>query len=384
MRTTLPSLAFALAGSLAAACSGGSGDTVTPTLTDSAGVQIVTTPQTDDVPLAFSAERLFTLGGSDDPEQSFYRISRGFVAADAGGRIYVLDGSQYHVQVFDSTGRHLSTLGRQGSGPGEMSFPSALTVSPRGEVWVADLGSGSFVHWGPDGELLESTSLPEFYIGLGARWTGEGLVAQTDNLERHALVLTPDRLVVKLAPANMKAVRYESCGMGLSGAEPLFAPALTWTTTAASVVAARTTEYAIDFFADGVLRRSVRRDVERRPATTELAEASLDGGVTFRTPRGEAHCAADDIVRARGFASDLPQLNGIAVDPDGELWVQRYEVGADTPRPIDVFDAGGAYVGTLPLGTPFPVGFAPGGRVLVSERDALDVERLVVLRVTLG
>jgi hypothetical protein len=40
-------------------------------------------------------------------------------------------------------------------------------------------------------------------------------------------------------------------------------------------------------------------------------------------------------------------------------------------------------VGTLPPGTPFPVGFLPDGRLLISETDELDVSRLVVLVATL-
>ena len=95
-----------------------------------------------------------------------------------------------------------------------------------------------------------------------------------------------------------------------------------------------------------------------------------------RTPRLSSY-------RQQGFAPYLPAIGQVAIAPDGGLWVERYGVG-DGPHTIDVFDAAGRYSATLPEGAPFPVGFLPGGRILVSERDAVDVERLVVRTIDLG
>lgn len=50
------------------------------------------------------------------------------------------------------------------------------------------------------------------------------------------------------------------------------------------------------------------------------------------------------------------------------------------PKPIDVFDREGRYLGTLPAGSPFPIGFLPDGRILVA--DEFDVERLVLRTAT--
>src|SRR5215218_6303631 len=45
------------------------------------------------------------------------------------GRYYVLDGMSNAVRVFDRTGRLLSTIGREGRGPGELSEPMALAFA---------------------------------------------------------------------------------------------------------------------------------------------------------------------------------------------------------------------------------------------------------------
>jgi hypothetical protein len=69
------------------------------------------------------------------------------------------------------------------------------------------------------------------------------------------------------------------------------------------------------------------------------------------------------------------------ISPDGELWVQRFQLGPDATGPIDLFDPSGAYAGTLPSGTQLPLAFLPDGRVLLREVDEVtEVERIAVGR----
>lgn len=95
-------------------------------------------------------------------------------------------------------------------------------------------------------------------------------------------------------------------------------------------------------------------------------------------PAGERVCDPAEVVEQRGFAPHLPTVGRLALAPDGTLWVQRYSVGEDDPGPIDLFDPDGRYLGTLSDDPPFPVGFLPDGRILFSEKDEWDVERLAV------
>jgi hypothetical protein len=370
-----------------AACTAAEDPAAGIVVTDSAGVTIVANTSTEDTPLAFVAEPVLRLGGKDAPEESFFRVGRTNVAADARGNLYVLDRSLYQVQVFDSTGQHLRSLGSQGNGPGEVQFPFEITVSDAGDLWVMDLGARSLKHWGPEGDLLEPRPVEGVYSGDGVRWTAEGfLIEMTDDESRTLFLNTfagdaDARPIVRMPRAEMRFIDLE-CGIQLSGLEPIFSPSLVWTSAGASLVAVRSADYAIDFFEGGTLVRSVRRGGEPRTATAALAEASLNGGMRIRIPNGELMCASDDVVSQQGFAPYLPALAALAIAPDGTLWAQRYEVG-EAPRPIDIFDPEGRYVGTLPPGTPFPVGFLPDGRLLISETDELDVSRLVVLVATL-
>lgn len=371
--------AFALS---AAACGSGAAGGASVETTDSAGVVIVRN-RSADLPLMLASEAVRSLGGKETDEESFYRVGSWNVGTDASGNIYVLDRQAYRVQAFDSAGRHLWTRGRQGGGPGELRFPFTLAVAGDGRLWVVDVGKRSLVHWGSAGEVLPSEPVPQGYIGGEAEWTSAGLVMPLEDPASGAdrlVLLTEAReqVVLSSIPAtDRKPIHLASCGMGFSGMAPIFSPSLVWTASASAVVVARNPEYVLDVYEDGRLVRSVRRDVPPRPATAELARASLGEGMRVRTEVGERLCDAAEVVEQLGFASHLPTVARIALAPSGVLWVERYGVG-DEPKPVDVFDREGRYLGTLPAGSPFPIGFLPDGRILVVEEDELDVQRLVV------
>jgi hypothetical protein len=124
--------------------------------------------------------------------------------------------------------------------------------------------------------------------------------------------------------------------------------------------------------------------VAPQPATQELAERSVPKGeLTIRFGSGECRIPARDVVEAQGYAPLMPTISRIAVAPDGGVWVARYAPGERKP-PVDVFGADGAYLGTLPAGSPFPAAFLPDGSVLSVEEDELEVQRVVVYRVNRG
>ena len=83
----------------------------------------------------------------------------------------------------------------------------------------------------------------------------------------------------------------------------------------------------------------------------------------------------------RGYAETIPLIGTVFLSPSGELWVERFTADREAIVPIDVFDARGAYVGTLVRESFSPVVLLPGGRVCVVETDENDVQRLVVLSI---
>lgn len=93
----------------------------------------------------------------------------------AGERVYVVDiggvSSQNHrVRVFDAvTGRHLSDIGKRGSGPGEFNLPRDIAIGRNGQLFVVDGGNFRIQVFERDGRYLQSFGAVGRQLGNFAR-----------------------------------------------------------------------------------------------------------------------------------------------------------------------------------------------------------------------
>ncbi len=89
--------------------------------------------------------------GSQDGDDAFGRIAD--IAVDSRGRWIILDAGFCRVQVYDPDAMTMTTVGRQGEGPGEFIAPFALAVDASDDIYVAGQG-GHIVGFAPDGEPI--------------------------------------------------------------------------------------------------------------------------------------------------------------------------------------------------------------------------------------
>ncbi len=80
------------------------------------------------------------------------------VREDSKGRIWVFGGGL--PQVFDENGRYLSTLGRDGGGPGEFRIASDLIVMPGDSIGIIDLPAARLSVLDGSLKFVRSISLP--------------------------------------------------------------------------------------------------------------------------------------------------------------------------------------------------------------------------------
>lgn len=360
------------------------------TRTDSAGVEVVESPGTD-VTLAWGLERLFSLGGEAEGPESFDVVTPESVGVDPSGRLLVLDMRARRVVVFDADGTFLKEYGREGEGPGEMSNPASLAVAPDGSVSIFDYGRGGLVRFGPDGEPLSPVPFA-FYPWPGQprhlAYSGDALLVASQVFEpvetatfRYALQRVSEMdttLIADRTFSSPERTMYPECGGGIN-LPRLFEMGITWAADGTSVWVNRDPSYEIEQYEGGTLKRRIRRDLSVREATDAMALEELGEGFRINFGRGACTIPARVMVDRRGFAPELPWLARATAAPGGSLWVLRREVGQDA-GPIDVFDPSGAYLGTMPSGTPFPIVFLGTDRFGVAETDAFDVTRLVVYR----
>jgi sugar lactone lactonase YvrE len=77
------------------------------------------------------------------------------VAFDGGGNAFVLDQRRARIVVFSrETGLPARTIASQGSGPGQLLDPSALTIDVTGTISVADTGNRRIARFAADGTYL--------------------------------------------------------------------------------------------------------------------------------------------------------------------------------------------------------------------------------------
>lgn len=78
------------------------------------------------------------------------------LTVDRNGNIYVLDAGNTRIQKFDSNGKYLLTIGREGKGPGELSYPTSINTNSEGNIVVADGNNSRFTVFSPDGKLVDT------------------------------------------------------------------------------------------------------------------------------------------------------------------------------------------------------------------------------------
>ncbi len=76
------------------------------------------------------------------------------LAIGRDGRLYVVDGGNFRVQVFNTDGSYRESFGAVGRQVGNFARPKEVATDPEGNVYVVDAAFGNFQIFTPDGELL--------------------------------------------------------------------------------------------------------------------------------------------------------------------------------------------------------------------------------------
>lgn len=118
------------------------------------------------------------------------------VAVGQGGRIYVVDGGNQRIAVFDRRGGSQFVIGQRGSGRGEFKDPVGIGTGPDGQVYVADKGNQRIQIFAADGKFLRmftvgsgGRSVPPIDVATDARGK---TVYVTGNSNHKLMVYSPD------------------------------------------------------------------------------------------------------------------------------------------------------------------------------------------------
>ena len=105
---------------------------------------------------AFQSRHLLTIGKDSGTELRHPSD----VLIDDQGRVFVLDGVNNRVAVFDRAGKFLYDFGRGGSEAGELDNPLGMAMDSVGNIYIADTGNARVQRFSSRGDYIGHIDLP--------------------------------------------------------------------------------------------------------------------------------------------------------------------------------------------------------------------------------
>jgi DNA-binding beta-propeller fold protein YncE len=143
-----------------------------------------------------SGRSLFDIGKRGEGPGEFNLPRDAVVGRD--GELYVVDGGNFRVQVFDSEGKFVKTFGAIGRQTGQFSRPKEIAIDGTGNVYVVDTAFGNFQIFDREGRLLldvgtrGNTDAPaRFMLPSGIAVDVDGRVYMVDQFFRKIDVFRP-------------------------------------------------------------------------------------------------------------------------------------------------------------------------------------------------
>ena len=352
--------------------------------------------------------------GELDGAEEYLFGSVSAIAVDDDHNVYVLDRQARHVRVFDSEGTYVTTLGRDGEGPGEFKVPIGLAISDD-RLLVRDPANGRVQLFGLEtGENEEWKYLPsDVFANTPLYRDDHGRIYVDITEEEHRFIVMDsggkqiDTISAPVAPADFDDDQYymnarvERGDRWMSvGATVPFSPDWYWTVhSTGQFLSALSTAYRINLEQDGGVLRIERNHTP--VAVTDDERDRHEQGILNRMRRWDAGWNWD----GPAILDHKPPFRGLRAGSDGRIWVSLWTEAQQVanedhdpgnpesppytwvePLRYDVFEADGTYLGAVVPPEGFSLSAPPVfGRSFVwaVERGELDVQRVVRYRIAL-
>jgi hypothetical protein len=386
--------------------------------------------------IASKPSELFRIGAEEGESWELLSNVRS-VAFDREDNLYILDAGNFRVLVFDRNGAYVRQIGKQGEGPGEITFAQAMVVDANGDVVVYDMGRGGYTVYSRDGTYRTTiTGAQDSRILGGSGFQAAprgGVVARTTTMLRpggpgggagrgalsgptkspiihHPLTATGEvRTLYEIEMPPPKVIESGSSTnrrIMVSLTPPVFTPAIGWGVLPTGGLALSTSaDYAVQvldatgrvqrIFSTGETpRRVTNRDREhaREQRREALRNPSGGGGMTVRNVNGQtsysfggagpalSDAQIEENVGTLEFAEVVPLVRSLFTDDLGRIWVMRTsDENATENGVLDLLDHTGRYIGSV-RGESTPAAVSATGLAAYLTRDDLDIEQVVVKR----
>jgi hypothetical protein len=270
------------------------------------------------------------------------------------GRTILTEGREY--AVFGADGQLAGRFTRQGQGPGELAYLSALWQDDADSIWTVDPGTRRVSVFAPDLSFARSFQIPNWGDESGiSLWAGLGRDTLAALRFEYAPFSMPPGRATTMLDIGTWVVGADSVNLPLrraSGEVEALAPGIlpepivstpfggsqSWRPVGRCMVYGFSSEWALTLDApgpDGALRtvgRVVAPDVKPVPVDAERKEAYIEG-ITRQIRNDAFRTAYDKALREHiTFAPNIPVFGRILTARDGAIWIQDYR-GTGTGRP---------------------------------------------------
>jgi hypothetical protein len=360
------------------------------------------------------------LGSVGDPETGFSSVTG--VEVSRAGAVFVLDGQDRKVKVYDSVGAHLRSIGGRGGGPGE--FQAASDFGLVGDtLWVRDAMARRISLFDFAGELIATVTtvgepitipgIPDGSLRVApSRPRGDGLFASDvsvtgpdalpDSFQVPDLVFDRTGKVVDTAGAHVVRPRESAgtrimipAGLVVIFRDPWNEVGLGGAVGTDSIIIGHAAATSANDSEIDVTRSTRQRDTvyharltyTPRPVSQQFKDSVINE--VLRLPQrmvAEGRMQPEPVVQTRAAISEIlsqysyvPPIDMHHVGKEGAVWL-RTQADEGGPRRWVLLDPDGKPRGIIGLAETSRVMWSSGDVVWIVERDELDVPWVVRYR----
>lgn len=288
---------------------------------------------------SFDLQEDLKIGG--DPTKEEYYFPRGAsLTVDPAGNLFVADGGNRRVMMYDPTGKYVRMIGRQGQGPGEFAFPSGVFIDPDGNPIVSAVRE--MVCFGKDGAFIKKIPIKTFLgtsiLGPGRTVLGTAQPSPGPGGPKYQLIqVGPDGEVLRTVAEyrgefkeNQTDIVFHSYSNSLAYAA----------LTPETFVYGFSDEYRLNVAnAEGKTVLAITKEERPRAISGREKDETRKNGIW-------AGVGNDKTLRDGDFPEHRPFFGRIFTDDGGRIYVARTRsiLEKDKPREIDVFSQNGFYL----------------------------------------
>ncbi len=312
---------------------------------DSSSAQIVTSaPASSEAMCTFSEEPVLVIGDDEEDDNQWFSTIRG-MGRLSDGSVAVVDRTSAEVRIFDTSGRHLRSMGQRGEGPGEFTNPFILWVAAGDTLWVGDYRPWRYTVFTAQGEFVRRIVLKPVYPNSsragGVLGNGYTVNARVEGM-RSPDFGAPDTMIVELHDpdgnlvGNLARIPHVTYGK-VSEAEdfslfPLFEGAAEVDALGSTIVLAHGSKPEVEVLDDEFNLRMIIRwpEPDREVTRADVRAWREDYRERRSQPSSSDWDEEDDamISPERPVADVFPAMSSVRIGRDGRIWIRQY----DRPR----------------------------------------------------